>query len=98
MLSSVNSVDSSSRSTAAASVGQSRTMQAAQEFEALLIGSLLEQMQQSMSLDKSEGDAGKQEMNELCLQAVAKSMAENGGIGIARMLARSVDNSKPSAL
>jgi Rod binding domain-containing protein len=60
---------------------------AAQEFEGILLSSLLEEVQKS-SLDPSAvgQDAGSETLRSLGTQAVAQAWAQRGGLGIARMI------------
>jgi len=60
---------------------------AAQEFEGVLLSTLLEEFQKS-SLDPSGGSqgAGSETLRSLGTQAVAQALAARGGLGIARMI------------
>jgi Rod binding domain-containing protein len=59
----------------------------AQEFEGILLSSLLEEVQKG-SLDPSGAGqaAGSETLRSLGTQAVAQALAERGGVGIARMI------------
>jgi len=60
---------------------------AAQEFEGVLLSTLLEEFQKS-SLDPSGASqgAGSETLRSLGTQAVAQALAARGGLGIARMI------------
>jgi len=60
---------------------------AAQEFEGVLLSTLLEEFQKS-SLDTSGASlgAGSETLRSLGTQAVAQALAVRGGLGIARMI------------
>ena len=60
---------------------------AAQEFEGVLLSTLLEEFQKS-SLDASDASqgAGSETLRSLGTQAVAQALAARGGLGIARMI------------
>jgi len=60
---------------------------AAQEFEGVLLTTLLEEFQKS-SLDASDASqgAGSETLRSLGTQAVAQALAARGGLGIARMI------------
>lgn len=66
-----------------------RGAQAAREFEAHLIGSLLESMEKSFAtLPGEESMPGADNYNYMGTQALAESLAAKGGFGIAAMIAR----------
>jgi len=60
---------------------------AAQEFEGVLLSTLLEEFQKG-SLDPSGASqgAGSETLRSLGTQAVAQALAARGGLGIARMI------------
>jgi Rod binding domain-containing protein len=61
---------------------------AAREFEAQLIGSVLEKMEQTFAtVPGGEGVAGEDELSSLGSQALATAMAAGGGFGIAHLIA-----------
>jgi Rod binding domain-containing protein len=66
----------------------------AMEFESMLLSSWLQQAEQSMATvpgaDDDEDAAGKEQMMSLGTQQMAASMAASGGIGIAKMIAKSM--------
>lgn len=61
---------------------------AAQEFEAQLIGTVLESLEKSFAaLPGQDAIAGEDDYNYLGTQALAKAVAEGGGFGIAKLIA-----------
>ena len=75
---------------------------AARDFESVLLGHWLEEAQKSFSTvpgadsdqdddDQGNGDPGHDQFQGLAMQALAGSLANSGGIGIARMIARQLD-------
>jgi Rod binding domain-containing protein len=67
----------------------------AKEFEAMLLGTWLQQAEQSYATvpggDPNEEDAsGKDQMMSLGVQQLATAMAASGGIGIAKMVAHAM--------
>jgi Rod binding domain-containing protein len=67
--------------------GIQKLTKAAQEFEGILLSTLLEEFQKS-SLDPSDASqgAGSETLRSLGTQAVAQALAARGGLGIARMI------------
>ena len=60
---------------------------AAREFEAQLIGMVLESMEKTFATVPGQKEmAGEDNYNYLGTQALASAMAERGGFGIARMI------------
>jgi Rod binding domain-containing protein len=66
----------------------------AKEFEAMLLGTWLQQAEQSFATvpgaDGDEDAAGKDQMMSLGVQQLATSLAASGGIGIAKMVAKAM--------
>jgi Rod binding domain-containing protein len=65
----------------------------AKEFEAVLVGSWLQQAEQSFATvpGADDGqDVGKDSMMSLGVQTLATSMAASGGIGIGKMVAKAM--------
>jgi Rod binding domain-containing protein len=66
----------------------------AKEFEAMLLGTWLQQAEQSMATvpgaDDDEEMAGRDQMMSLGVQSLATSLSASGGIGIAAMIAKSL--------
>jgi Rod binding domain-containing protein len=66
----------------------------AKEFEAILVGSWLQQAEQSFATvpgtDDDEQDVGRGSMMSLGVQTLATSLAASGGIGIGKMVAKAM--------
>jgi Rod binding domain-containing protein len=66
----------------------------AQEFESVLIGSWLQQAEQSFGTvpgsDDDEDAAQRQQMMSFGVQSLATSLAASGGIGIGKMIAKAM--------
>lgn len=69
-----------------AAADPARVMKAAQDFEAMAIGQLLQPMFQTVDLSESEfgGGAGEKAWEPMLVQEFAKDMAAHGGIGLAK--------------
>ena len=65
-----------------------KLVKAAHEFEAILLQSWLEKMNQSFVGEGGSLDPGHDTMSSLGTQAIAQAMAARGGIGIASMILR----------
>jgi Rod binding domain-containing protein len=80
---------SSNRPTDAAKIDKG-----AKEFEAVLVGSWLQQAEQSFATvpgaDDDEQDVGRGSMMSFGVQTLATSMAATGGIGIGKMVAKAM--------
>jgi Rod binding domain-containing protein len=81
------------RNSASAEAENSKIDKSARDFEALLLGSWLQQAEQSFATvpggdDDDDADAGKEQMMGIAMQAMGTAMAANGGIGIAKMIAK----------
>src|SRR5580658_7648347 len=65
----------------------------AKEFEAILVGSWLQQAEQSFATlpgAEDDQDPGRDSMMSLGVQTLSTSMAASGGIGIAKMVAKAM--------
>jgi Rod binding domain-containing protein len=66
----------------------------AQDFEAMLLGTWLQQAEQSFgTVPGAEDDddaAGRDQMMSLGVQSLAESLAASGGIGIAKMVSKAL--------
>ena len=72
----------------------------AKEFEAVLVGSWLQQAEQSFASvpGADEGqDVGRDSMMSLGVQTLATSMSASGGIGIAKMVAKAMQTAAAKA-
>jgi len=66
-----------------------RSAKAAREFEAQLIGSLLESLEKTFAAVPGESSLpGADDYNYLGTQALAEALAARGGFGIAEMICR----------
>ena len=73
----------------------SRIWHAAREFEALLLANLLGPLERTFSaISGEEQMAGSEAYQSLGMQAVATTLANQGGIGVADMIARSLMQSE----
>lgn len=68
---------------------------AAEDFEAVLLGSLLEQMEQAVQ--EGAGDSTSGDMKGLGVQQLARTWAERGGVGIARTLLPYLERQSPAS-
>jgi len=66
----------------------------AKEFEAVLVGSWLQQAEQSFATvpgaDDDDQDVGKGSIMSFGVESLANSMAASGGIGIGKMIAKAM--------
>lgn len=86
---SISSVATLSPGLATAPPALSRGGKAAQEFEAHLLGSLLESLEKTFSAVPGENTMpGEDDYNYLGTQALASALAAAGGFGIAAMISR----------
>ena len=73
----------------------------ATEFEAILVGSWLQQAEQSFATvpgtDDEDQDVGRDSMMSLGVQTLATSMAAMGGIGIGKMVAKAMHEAADKA-
>jgi Rod binding domain-containing protein len=70
------------------------------EFEAILVGSWLQQAEQSFATvpgADEDQDAGGQQMMSLGVQQLATAMAANGGLGIGKMIAKAMHENAEKA-
>ena len=71
----------------------SKIEKSAKDFESILLGSWLQQAEQSFASlpggdDDEDADPGKEQFQGLAMQSLGNSMTAAGGIGIAKMLAK----------
>ncbi len=65
----------------------------AMEFEAILVGSWLQQAEQSFATvpgADDDQDSGREQMMSLGVQTLSTSLAASGGIGIGKMIAKAM--------
>jgi len=98
----LNGVDASmaestriSRNLQSAKDNPSKIEKSAHEFEALLVGKWLEQAQQSFATipggeEDKDADPGHDQLQSISIQALASSISKNGGLGIAKMILKSI--------
>jgi Rod binding domain-containing protein len=65
----------------------------AKDFESILLGSWLQQAEQSFGSlpggdDDDDADAGKEQFQGMAMQSLGASMTASGGIGIAKMISK----------
>jgi len=65
-----------------------KLVKSAREFEAILLQDWLEKMNQSVAGLEENQDAAHDTLSVLGTQAIARALADRGGIGIARMILR----------
>ena len=71
----------------------SKIEKSAKDFESILLGSWLQQAEQSFGSlpggdDEGDEDAGKEQFQGMAMQSLGSSMTAAGGIGIAKMIAK----------
>ena len=71
-----------------------KAQKAAQDFESVLLASLLESLQKSFAGSAESDTAGSDNYALMGTQALASAMSAQGGIGIARMILRQWQNTK----
>jgi Rod binding domain-containing protein len=67
----------------------------AKDFESILLGRWLQQAQQSFGSlpggdDEEDADSGKDQFQSIAMQSLGASLTASGGIGIAKMIAKSL--------
>ena len=71
-----------------------RIEKGAKEFESMLLGSWLQQAEQSMATvpgaEDDEDASGREQMMSLGVQSLSTPLASSGGIGIASMIAKAM--------
>jgi Rod binding domain-containing protein len=66
--------------------GKAKAEKAAQDFEAVLLGSLLDSLQKTFAGAPEDDSSGSGNYALMGTQALASAMAARGGIGIARLI------------
>jgi Rod binding domain-containing protein len=69
---------------ASVEASQSKLRKAAQDFESVLLGTLLEQMEQAVQDESS--DSGTGNMTSLGTEQIARAWAQRGGIGMGKVI------------
>jgi Rod binding domain-containing protein len=73
-------------------------VKAAREFEAQLIGTVLESLEKTFAaVPGQDAMAGEDDYNYLGTQALASAVAAGGGFGIARLISAHLGNTQGSA-
>jgi Rod binding domain-containing protein len=70
----------------------------AKDFESILLGSWLQQAEQSFAAmpggdDEGDADSGKEQFQGMAMQSLGTSMTAAGGIGIAKMISKQLHKS-----
>jgi Rod binding domain-containing protein len=73
--------------------GNAKIEKSAKDFESILLGSWLQQAEQSFATlpggdEDEDSDAGKDQFQGIAMQSLGTSMTAAGGIGIAKMIAK----------
>jgi Rod binding domain-containing protein len=81
------------RHSASTATENSEIEKSAKDFESILLGSWLQQAEQSFGSlpggdDDSETDPGKEQFQGMAMQSLGNSMTAAGGIGIAKMISK----------
>jgi Rod binding domain-containing protein len=76
-----------------AATENSKIEKSAKDFESILLGSWLQQAEQSFGSlpggdDDGDADAGKEQFQGMAMQSLGNSMTAAGGIGIAKMISK----------
>jgi Rod binding domain-containing protein len=83
------------------SLDNSKIEKSAKDFESILLGSWLQQAEQSFGSlpgadDDGDADVGKEQFQGMAMQSLGISMTAAGGIGIAKMLAQQLHKAADS--
>lgn len=81
------------RHSASAATENSKIEKSAKDFESILLGSWLQQAEQSFGSlpggdDDGDADPGKEQFQGMAMQSLGNSMTAAGGIGIAKMISK----------
>lgn len=73
----------------------------AKDFESILLGSWLQQAEQSFAAlpggdDEGDADVGKDQFQGMAMQSLGTSMTDSGGIGIAKMISKQLHKAEDS--
>jgi len=76
---------------------------AAKDFESILLGSWLQQAEQSFASlpggdDEGDADVGKEQFQGMAMQSLGTSMTDSGGIGIAKMISKQLHKAEDSRI
>lgn len=88
------SADKLLHQTASSDKDNSKIEKSAKDFESILLGSWLQQTEQSFGslpgAEDDDADSGKDQYAGIAMQALGASMTAAGGIGIAKMVSKSL--------
>ena len=81
------------RNSGSAPAENNKIEKSAKDFESILLGSWLQQAEQSFGSlpggdDDEDADAGKDQLQGIAMQSLGSSMTAAGGIGIAKMISK----------
>jgi Rod binding domain-containing protein len=81
------------RHSGSTSADNNKIEKSAKDFESILLGTWLQQAEQSFGSlpggdDDEDADAGKDQLQGIAMQSLGGSMTAAGGIGIAKMIAK----------
>ena len=86
------SVESSLPGGTTAAAVHSKAMKAGMEFEAILLNNLLGGLERAFTnLPGKKEDHSTEAYSGLAMQALASGLAESGGIGVGRLIAKALD-------
>lgn len=76
---------------------------AAKDFESILLGSWLQQAEQSFGSlpggdDEDDADSGKEQFQGIAMQSLGASMTAAGGIGIAKMISHQLHRAEDARI
>jgi Rod binding domain-containing protein len=74
--------------------GKAKAEKAAQDFESVLLASLLQSLQESFAPSSEEDSAGSSHYSLMATQALASALSAHGGIGIGGMILRQWQQTK----
>ena len=74
----------------------------AKDFESILLGSWLQQAEQSFGSlpggDDEDADSGKEQFQSMAMQSLGASMTAAGGIGIAKMISKQLHKAEDARI
>jgi Rod binding domain-containing protein len=94
-------VDKLLRHPGSAATENSKIEKSAKDFESILLGSWLQQAEQSFGSlpggdDDGDADAGKEQFQGMAMQSLGNSMTAAGGIGISKMISKQLHKAADS--
>jgi len=81
------------QSASASSTNNAKIEKSAKDFESILLGSWLQQAEQSFGSlpggdEDGDEDSGKEQFQGIAMQSLGSAMTNSGGIGIAKMISK----------